>query len=475
MVTRLREWLARPVRALPLDRFRVLIGLLSFVYFARTLAEARDFSNPDGLIDHDLTVSIFPFTRMGLFQPGTPLVVLQTAFVIACLASLAVVIGYRARLFAALLYVLAVSTYRWNFLVMFVDDGLMHLMLLWLVLLPVGKTLVLHEWRDRARWKSVMVPGTAVRCLLWNIVLIYTVAGLWKWTSPMWRDGTALYAVLKTPGSRAPDFWRLEYLPFLKVLTWAALVLETIAAGVFFIPKGHVARKAMLVALLGFHAAMIATLQIPIANLACMAAMVIVFRRDDDEGGIPAVGKVPSAGVAGWAAITLVSLLTLLMLSSAVMPEWRTPTRASTRVVHESHDGLTPLQMTFAAPLWIGGVAQQYQLFNWIDQRNFQVSYDVVSAQPIDPEEICPRSTHASLLQLYMIGVTWMQVPTDRLAELRESVATRSARRYCRGVAGTREVEVFAILQRIKPGTDLPAERSLVMHFQCRNGEALMR
>ena len=475
VATRLGEWLARPVRALPLDRFRVLIGLLSFVYFARTLAEAGDFANPDGLIDHDLSFAIFPFTRMGLFQPGTPLVVLQAAFAIACLASLAVAAGYRVKLFAALLYVIAVSAYRWNFLVMFVDDGLMHLMLLWLLLLPVGKTLVLYEWRDRARWKTVMVPGTAVRCFLWNVALIYTVAGLWKWSSPMWRDGTALYAVLQLPISRMPDLWRPGHLPFLKVLTWAALVLETFVPAVFFIPKGHRARTAMLLALLVFHAAMIATLRIPIANLACMAAMVIVFRPRDDDAGIPVFREVPRAGVAGGIAIALVSLLTLLMLSYAALPEWRMPVRNHPRVIEQARDGVTPLQMTFIVPLWFGGVVQQYQLFNWIDERNFALHYDVVSAQPIAAEEIFPRSTRAVLLQGYVHGMTWMQIPTDRQAQLRDAITSRFARRYCRGVAGTPKVAVFATLQRIRPGVELPAERSLVMRFQCRNGEAFMR
>lgn len=472
---RLREWLARPVRALPLDRFRVLIGLLSFAYFARTLAESADFAGPDGLLDHDLTVAIFPFTRMGLFQPGTPLAVLQAAFVIACGASLAVAAGYRVKLFAALLYVIAVSTYRWNFLVMYVDDVIMHLMLLWVLLLPVGKTLVLHEWRDRGRWKTVMVPGVVVRCFLWNIALIYVVAGVWKWTSPMWRDGTALYAVLRLPISIMPDFWQPQHLPLLKVLCWTALVLETIVPAVFLIPKGHLARTAMLLALLGFHAGMIATLRLPFANLACIAAMAIVFRPRDDRAGAFPFRESPRIGVAGVVAIALVALLTLAMLSAAVLPNWRMPVRGSTRVVEQARDGLTPLQMAFIAPLWVGGVAQQYQLFNWIDDRNYTVHYHVVSASPIAAEEIFPRSARSVLLQMYLHGLTWMQIPTHRQAQLRDAITTRAARRYCRGVTGTREVTVFANLLRITPGAESRPERSLLMHFQCRNGEAWMR
>jgi len=151
------------------------------------------------------------------------------------------------------------------------------------------------------------------------------------------------------------------------------------------------------------------------------------------------------------------------------------PVRGSTRIVDQARDGFTPLQLTFVVPLWLAGVAQQYQLFDWIDQRNYSVRYDVVSSQPIDAEEIFPRSTRAVLMQAYLHGMTWMQIPTDRQARLRDAIKLRSAQRYCRGVAGTREAAVFVTLQRIRPGVGSPPERSLVMRFQCRNGEAWMR
>ena len=46
------------------------------------------------------------------------------------------VFGYRVRLCASVLFVIAVSTYRWNFLVIYVDDAFMHLLLFWFMLLP---------------------------------------------------------------------------------------------------------------------------------------------------------------------------------------------------------------------------------------------------------------------------------------------------------------------------------------------------
>ena len=152
-LARLREALARPTDALPLDIFRVLVGALVFAYFLRTFIEAGDFSGTDGLIDHALSRDIFWFTRLGLFQSGMSLAAFQTIFLIACLCSWALILGYRVKLFAALLYVIAVSTYRWNFLVMYVDD-VSFIDALLVALLPLGRTLILGEWR-KERWRSL--------------------------------------------------------------------------------------------------------------------------------------------------------------------------------------------------------------------------------------------------------------------------------------------------------------------------------
>lgn len=46
------------------------------------------------------------------------------------------------------------------------------------------------------RWKNVRVQGATVRCLMANVALVYIVAGLWKWTSPLWKKGIAVYAGL---------------------------------------------------------------------------------------------------------------------------------------------------------------------------------------------------------------------------------------------------------------------------------------
>jgi hypothetical protein len=504
----LRQSLTRPTDALPLDIFRVLVGLLAFAYFLQTLLNASDFSGPNGLIDHELSQKIFWFTRIGLFQPGLGLGVLQAIFIIACLCSWAVILGYRVKIFAALMYLIAVSTYRWNFLVMYVDDSIMHLAIFWLLLLPVGKTLVLREWlKNRAgswdKWKYEKVPGVAVRCLIWNLSLIYLVAGLWKWTSPMWRDGTALYAIFKLPISLSPDFWGPQHLPMLKVVSYAALILEPLFPLIFILPRGHRVKYALLLALIGFHVGTLVTLRIPFANVACLAALVIPFggelmnrlRRHSAE---PTVVPSPSRlGLSGATALVLVVALTMAMLSSIVLPRWRTPSRTyypnaltspNPAANHSgerdrfSNEGLGSLQWTFFSFLWCMGIAQQYQLFNWIDDRNYALHYEVIESQPnnaprhVDPEVMFPASTRVVLLQFYLHGVTWMRIPPDREPALRESLQVRFARRFCQQAQPGGDIAVYSTLERIIPGaTHVEEKRVLFMKFSCQNAEPVMQ
>jgi hypothetical protein len=498
-LARLRELLAEPVDALPLDIFRVLVGALAFTYFLLTLFEARDFSGPGGLIDHELSRELFWFTRLSLFQPGMSLVMFQAIFLIACLCSCALILGYRVKTFAAILYLVAVSTYRWNFLVMYVDDSILHLTLFWLLLLPVGHTLVLSEWRvDRGvawrRWKCARVPGVATRCFLWNLTLIYIVAGLWKWTSPMWRDGIALYAVLKLPISVTPEFWGPQHLSLLKVLNYSALILEPLFPLIFILPKGHLAKYGLLLALFGFHVGTLATLWIPLANIACLAAMIVPFGgelmdRLRGRATWPQPRRAPARlGWSGTFVILFVAVLAVAMLSSVTLPQWRAPTRhgyaeaAGARTTAGGAEGLGPLQMVFFSSLWCVGIAQQYQLFNWIDERNYSVRYRIneyegdTPGREIEPGSMFVESTRGVLLQFYLHGLTWMRVEPSRGAELRRSIQTRTARRYCRRFQPRGVVVVYSTVERIVPGGIRDGEGpALLMRFSCDGGEPVMQ
>ena len=102
-------------------------------------------------------------------------------------------------------------------------------------------------------------------------------------------------------------------------------------------------------------------------------------------------------------ALRFVAVLTLAMLSSVSLPQWRAPTRrgyaeaagiltvASGGVADESRAACcaTAIRKRAAPRVWghyrgllfvtlVLGIAQQYQLFNWIDERNYSVRYRII-------------------------------------------------------------------------------------------------
>lgn len=465
---RLGTALRRETYALPVDLFRILVGLLTLAYFIRTFLEAEQFSSPDGLIDHVLVGDILWFTRIGLFQPGIGLLGFQLIYLAACAACLPVIFGYRTKLFALLLYLVAVSTYRWNFLVMYVDDAIAHLLLFWLLLLPVGRTLSLGEWLREPegcwkRWKLAVVPGTAVLCFIGNVVIIYLVAGLWKFTSPMWLDGTAVYATLRMPISYAPDFWGPQHLPFLKVANYLSLGIEPLVPVLFLLPRNHPIKWLGWIVVVGFHLGIALTLRIPFANLALIAAGVFLFRAEimawvqrPDEPPVPGTrARIDLAG-----RIALIFLLVLAVAMTRRIP------------------GIREVHKPAYAILYLVGIAQDYQLFNWVHKKNIHAREEIFHGglsrqQPIAGRILFPSGIRGVLLRSYLYGVRWIKIPRERRIVLKESLMKRVASRYCEEYDPQQEVVVTVRLQRITRmnlALDKGTRRTLAA-FRCENAD----
>ena len=529
-----RMWTAftRPVDALPIDLFRICVGVVMLAYFIRTFCEVADFSGPDGLLDHELILKMYWFTEIGIFRPWMGAEWFYAAFGIAIACCIPLILGYRVKLFSVVLYVIAVSTYRRNFIVMYVDDAIMHLLLFWMLVLPVGRTMVLSEWlKDRgnawSKWKDVTVPGAALRCFFWNLILLYLVAGLWKWTSPMWLNGTALYVVFKLPVSYFHEFWNANHMPLLKVFNYGTLVLEPLVPLMFFLRRGSRLKYVLLAAFIGLHVLSALTLNIPFANIACAATAILMFReeimaflrrpelslrswrlcgkpfflpqsrqdrkgrevrsRDDVNSSVGGVDK-NKLGLAGAISLFMVVMLTFAMISGVTMMNWRTPPRVlnstgqsanstakAPQLVDGRADGLGSVQMSFYSVLWLMGIAQQYQLFNWIDDRNYATHYRVVvDGKEADADEMFVRSLRGVLLDFYIHDITWMRVPPEHREELRQSILERTANRYCRLAKPIGVVEAHSSFERIDPnGGPGEFDNVILMKFSCNDGKAV--
>lgn len=516
----LDQTLAAPVHALPLDVFRVFAGAVLFVYFLRTLRQGRDFTDPDGLIDHGLCAKLLPPTRWSLFQPGMPGSVFRLAHVGACAASLCVVAGFHPRASAAYLFLVAASTYRWNVLAAYLDDAIVHVVCLWLVLLPVGSTLALpnlfapapppagvagDSLALPADWLAATVPGIAPRAFLANMALVYLVAGLYKFTSPMWRNGSAMHAALKMPVSRAPEFWTLRHRWTLRLVTWAALVLEPLFVLIFILPDGSPAKWALGACAAVFHLGIVATLKIPYSNLLMLAALAVPFGSEItglaalaaavpplDPGPFPVVpvAAAPPPSPTEFAALALIAALVLMFAWEAVR------TRRRLGRPYAAGAWSNPV----CPVLWLAGIFQSYRLFDWVDDRNYHVRYELrrlaqpsapPAAPPVAPpvaqtstspapaaaRSLFPDGMRYLLLQSYLLGNVWLQLDDRALAAVRRSLLVRHAERFARlHREESGDLEVHAVVQRVTADNlDLTRpERSFLMRFAYRNGKAVV-
>ena len=77
-------------------------------------------------------------------------------------------------------------------------------------------------------------------------------------------------------------------------------------------------------------------------------------------------------------AAALVALLALAMLSDAVRPRWRSGTHPEVRRTRRVANRTPGARQNPAyGLLWFAGVAQSYRLFDWIDERNYHITYEM--------------------------------------------------------------------------------------------------
>ena len=461
---------------------------MSCAYFAAAFFEANDISGPHGLVDHRLSLELFPYTKWSLLQGEMPTILLKAVFLGAVVVSASLTAGYRPALCAAVLYIVAVSTYRLNFLVLYVDDAIFHWTLLWLILLPTGRTLTWREWRRDGKaamdhWRSRNVPGLAVRCFLVNLALVYAFSGLWKLTSPMWLEGTALYVILKLPIAWMPDLLDAGSLPWMKVASYVALAAEPLFVLLLFLRPGHPVKWPVIALLIVFHAGIIATLKIPFANFACLAGIVLWCRHEIMAIAGVRTPRMDSGRITwcGAAALVVTCLLGLQAVLDFAKPHWRYDDWKVGRPVPAQKEWVDGLHLAVYGVLWAGGLAQSYRLLDWVDSRNYDLDYKVRERKPdgrwerVDPEDLFPFSMRGILLQSYLHGVVWRKFPPAREAELRAGLRQRFAARYCSGRpdadlvvdAEVRIERVNAVAPRPERGVYEP-----LMRFACGKGGA---
>jgi hypothetical protein len=114
-----------------------------------------------------------------------------------------------------------------------------------------------------------------------QLVVIYVSTALWKWHSPEWQSGTAMYYVSSLVNHQVQGAELLLNFPQLCVfLTYLVLAVETLLGPLLLIPQ---TRRYALVVGVGLHLWILVSMTIPMFSLVTLAMYPAFLSEADVE------------------------------------------------------------------------------------------------------------------------------------------------------------------------------------------------
>jgi len=192
--------------------------------------------------------------------------------------AVALALGYRTRAAIFGSWLLLASLHARNPLVLNAGDSLLRRLLFWSVFLPLGARWSIDALRrskaGSTRTTGQQVATVASAALLVQIVLVYTVNGLFKLRGDLWRSGEAIRYIFGLDSLTVLLGDTLAEFPALLVAldrVWFAMVLSSVG---LILLAGRL-RAAFAAAFAGAHLGMFLTLRIGIFPLVSIAALSV--------------------------------------------------------------------------------------------------------------------------------------------------------------------------------------------------------
>jgi hypothetical protein len=200
-------------------------------------------------------------------------------FLIAAVAAVALMVGWRTRLAAVVSWLMLLSLQHRNSLLLQGGDQLLVAALFWGLFLPWGRRFSIDALRGRAPVGSNAFLGISGAAWIGQICILYVFAALLK-NGSQWRvDGTAIAFVLRA-GQYNTAFSDLVLgaPALLKALSFAVLGLEALTPIALLIPwRGGLVRTVTLVLLCGMHLGIAVVLAIGLFPLISVATLLGLF------------------------------------------------------------------------------------------------------------------------------------------------------------------------------------------------------
>lgn len=195
-----------------------------------------------------------------------------------CFAGVAVMLGWRTRVFVLVSWVLQVSFQARNPWVMYGADLLIRTLLFWGLFLPLNQVWSLDRRAGRAKAPERTPLSVATVAYTLQIAVLYLVTGILK-SGHAWFDGTAGWYALQIDTFTGPiGVWMRNFPGILWASTLFLITLEYVGSFILFVPwKTTWFRMAILVTYVVFHISLEVMLQIgwfPWISVACWLPLI---------------------------------------------------------------------------------------------------------------------------------------------------------------------------------------------------------
>ncbi|TSC87028.1 MAG: hypothetical protein G01um10148_133 [Parcubacteria group bacterium Gr01-1014_8] len=263
------------VRSLAL--VRVSIGaLILYDLFVRAISLTEHYGD-NGVFSSALIQSYWPFEYAWSLHllAGGPLVVVVTCFIVHACATAALLVGYKTRIATFLTFMLQISLYHANPILLYGVDDIIRTVLFVGIFLPWGAAYSFDSYfrQTASPHKRALSMWTAA--FLLQLGFYYLFAASTK-IGPEWLDGSAVYYALSfIPDQTSLGVFMMQFPHLLTLATFGVLILQSIALILLFSPIFTMSLRLLaLGALIGMHASFGVLLQLGIFSWVAIAALL---------------------------------------------------------------------------------------------------------------------------------------------------------------------------------------------------------
>lgn len=267
------------VRSLALLRI-CLAALLLIDLWSRSLNLLAHYSDV-GVLPRTLLInefldpwewSVHLISGQTLFQAGL--------FLVAAIAAIALLIGYRTQLFVVISWILLVSLHHRNGIVLNQGDTVLRVLLFWSMFLPLGAAYSVDSALDQtSNSRPKRILSTASIAFIFQLCFVYWFAALLKDDYVWWDVSSAADYALSL------DFMRTRFGEFLLnfpiLLTFGTFVtlwIELLGPFLLFVPiKVFVFRLLAITLFCGLHIGFAAGLHLALFPFICMAGWLALI------------------------------------------------------------------------------------------------------------------------------------------------------------------------------------------------------